>query len=391
MNDQIEQSFTRLQQFLEAGPLDTRYKGYDPFDGLNSKLFDRSPLKRSRFARLAWLQFNKKSPIDFRKLTGTKIGYNPQALGLFLSTYCLLYNSDKKEYYLRIIKFLSDKLLESSTKGYSGHCWGYNFDWQARAFFQPKNTPMIVPTSFAVDGLLSSFDVLNESKYLDAAVSSADFVMKDLNRTYEDDLFAFSYSPIDQTVVYNASLLASKLLGRIYHITKDDSLKEEGQKSVDFCVKYQGKNGSWTYGSKPYHQWIDNFHSGYNLVCLKDFKDSANGNVSETILERGMKFYLETFFTADGVSKYYHNKDYPLDINNPAQLIITLDQFGILNDQNKLAESVLMWAINNMQNSKGYFYYQKKRFYKIRIPYMRWSQAWMFYALTTYLIGDQEK
>ena len=31
---------------------------------------------------------------------------------------------------------------------------------------------------------------------------------------------------------------------------------------------------------------------------------------------------------------------------------------------------------------RAYFYYQKKRWYKNRINYLRWSQAWMFYALT---------
>ncbi len=56
-----------------------------------------------------------------------------------------------------------------------------------------------------------------------------------------------------------------------------------------------------------------------------------------------------------------------------------------------LADKVLNWTIANMQDKKGYFYYQKYRFYKIKIPYIRWSQAWMFYALTTYLNILNEK
>jgi len=34
-----------------------------------------------------------------------------------------------------------------------------------------------------------------------------------------------------------------------------------------------------------------------------------------------------------------------------------------------------------MRSSEGYFYYQRHRFHTNRIPYMRWSQAWMMYAL----------
>ena len=28
--------------------------------------------------------------------------------------------------------------------GYSGPCWGYNFDWQSRNFFAPRGTPPAV-------------------------------------------------------------------------------------------------------------------------------------------------------------------------------------------------------------------------------------------------------
>jgi len=34
-----------------------------------------------------------------------------------------------------------------------------------------------------------------------------------------------------------------------------------------------------------------------------------------------------------------------------------------------------------MQAKKGYFFYQKKQFFKNTIPYMRWSQAWMLHSM----------
>ena len=42
--------------------------GYDPYDGLNSRLFQSLPLKQSRAARLAWIQFHKRSPVNLRPL-----------------------------------------------------------------------------------------------------------------------------------------------------------------------------------------------------------------------------------------------------------------------------------------------------------------------------------
>ena len=44
------------------------FAGHDPFDGLNSVLFQLTPLKHIQTARLAWLQMVKRSPVDLRAL-----------------------------------------------------------------------------------------------------------------------------------------------------------------------------------------------------------------------------------------------------------------------------------------------------------------------------------
>lgn len=41
-----------------------------------------------------------------------------------------------------------------------------------------------------------------------------------------------------------------------------------------------------------------------------------------------------------------------------------------------------------MQDPKGYFYYQLKKNFNSKIPYMRWAQAWMFYAFTEFLLNE---
>jgi hypothetical protein len=48
-----------------------------------------------------------------------------------------------------------------------------------------------------------------------------------------------------------------------------------------------------------------------------------------------------------------------------------------------MAQRIARWAIDNMQDESGYFYYQKTKWYTNKIPYIRWSQAWMFYALSS--------
>ena len=53
----------------------------------------------------------------------------------------------------------------------------------------------------------------------------------------------------------------------------------------------------------------------------------------------------------------------------------------------ELAKKVLQWTIRNMQDKKGYFYYQLKPGISSKISYMRWSNAFMFNAMSHYLLA----
>jgi hypothetical protein len=67
------------------------------------------------------------------------------------------------------------------------------------------------------------------------------FILNDLNRTIENEnSFAFSYSPIDKSVVYNASLLGARLLARVYFYKKEKMLQEVSffLKDIIFIFQY---------------------------------------------------------------------------------------------------------------------------------------------------------
>ncbi|MFZ6012332.1 MAG: delta-aminolevulinic acid dehydratase [Bacteroidota bacterium] len=386
----VKQSFHLLKEYVEKKD----FKGWDPYDGLNSAFFQRSFFRKSSFIRLAWIQLFKRSPINLRKLFNVKEDHNAKGLGLFLSGYCNLYNLDPRPEYLEKIKYLSQRIMAIQNKSYSGSCWGYNFDWQARAFFQPKFTPTVVATTYVAYALLDAYDILKSSELLSTARSSCDFVLKDLNKTSDaDGDFCFSYSPLDQTQVFNASLLGSRLLSRVYHYTHEKHLIDAARKSVSFCCKYQQADGAWAYGTLPFHQWIDNFHTGFNLECIHEYEKYSGDRSFHLHAEKGLQYYLTNFFTPQGESKYYNTTLYPIDIHAPAQLVVTFFRLGIINDHLELVNRVLSWTMTNMQDPSGYFYYQMKRTWNSKIPYMRWAQAWMFFSMTCYLfsIHDESK
>lgn len=384
----FKESFQKLKSYCEK----ENFKGWDPYDGLNSNVFQSLPIiSNTRFFRLAWIQVFKRSPLNLRKITLVKKGYNAKGIGLFITGYCNLYKTDPKPEYLERINQLCQQVMKMQSKGYSGACWGYNFDWQARAFFQPKGTPTVVATTFITEALLEAYKITDNEAYLKVAKSATQFILKDLNRTYDEKgNFSFSYSPLDKTQVFNASLLGAKLLSLVYKFTKNKNLLNEAKKAVQYAADFQQENGAWAYGTLPYHQWVDNFHTGYNLECIHTYQKISGDSSFSKHIEKGLDYYLKTFFTKEGISKYYSNTVFPIDIHAPAQMIVTLRKLGVFKENKPLIDTVLSWTIKNMQSKEGYFYYQKNKLFNSKIPYMRWAQAWMFYSFSYYFLKSHD-
>lgn len=429
MNNNIIDSFNKLRAYCEA----ENFKGWDPYDGLNSKLAHALlPLKHSAILRLCVIQGFKRCPVNLRKLALVPKEHNAKGIGLFLQGYVNLYKIVKSQKskvkglgteveILQKIQYLADLLLEMRSDlkfpgEYHGACWGYNFDWQARRLFLfPAHTPTVVATNFCATALLEAYEVLKPNaksleakgvdieKYKEVALSAAEFVMQDLHRYYPEecnmDKFLFSYSKLPgNDTVYNASLLGSRLLSYCYKYTSNEEYLKAARASVIACVDGQNEDGSWVYGLLPVQNWIDSFHTGYNLDgliafyenCLLGAKDESLRTKVEVSIHKGLKYYLENHFEKDGMPKYYHNRMYPIDIHCPGQLFVTLSRLHKFEENKGLAEKTMNWAIVNMQDKKGFFYYQLKQGMSSKISYMRWSNAFMFCAMTYYLMEVQK-
>ena len=105
-------------------------------------------------------------------------------------------------------------------------------------------------------------------------------------------------------------------------------------------------------------------------------------SIWENELKNAYSYFLKNFWLDNGCPKYYNNSLFPIDIHCSAQGIVTCIKMSAHNpESNSFAIKIANWAIENMQDRGGYFYYQKYNWIKIKTPYIRWSQAWMFYAL----------
>jgi hypothetical protein len=372
------------------------FAGSDPFDALNSRVFQSTPIKHSRTARLVWTQAIKRSPWNLRPLLRVPDQKNSKGTALFALASLSRYRRLKTAEAEREARELLDQLLRMRIVGYSGAAWGYNFDWQSRNFFAPLGTPMIVPTAFAVRALLDAYETLGDHTYLETARSSCEFILKDLKRTVDSDEregeLCFSYSPLDQTKVFNASLFAAETLACVGVLTGETKFRDVANdlavRAARYVVHRQNEDGSWFYGAGPNQQWIDNFHTAYLILSLSRIMKCLGGGEIDLKpgIERGYRFWRDRFFLADGWPKYYHDTLHPADAHAAATAIITLVELQELDREAlPLAETIADWTIRNLRDSRGFFYYQRRRFYTVRTPFMRWTQAWMLYALARLL------
>ncbi|GGG60192.1 hypothetical protein GCM10010976_33690 [Bizionia arctica] len=395
MISKFQTSFLKLKAYCEA----ENFKGWDPYDGLNSKIFQALPLKHWDIARLAWIQGFKRSPINFRKFLLVPKQHNSKGVALFLLGYCKLYKASLKgdntfgnsDVLLKQIKEITELLLSLKSPGYSGSCWGYNFDWQARRLFLfKKNTPTVVATAFCVEALLESYEITKDVAVLKDTLTAADFVINDLSRTPQGNGFLFSYSVKDgNNTVINASLLGAKVLSYSYKYTKNKEHLKLAKEAVLAACELQKVDGSWIYGLLPVQSWIDSFHTGFNLDAIETYQKNTGDVSFQKHIDKGLDFYINNFFETNGMPKYYHNKTYPIDIHCPAQVMVTLSKLNLFKENEVLISKVLDWTIDNMQHKKGYFYYQLKKGVSSKISYMRWSNAFMFNAMAHYHLEMQ--
>ena len=385
----IEQAFDDLHAWCRAHD----FAGYDPFDALNSRVFQLTPLNRSRTARLFWTQAIKRFPVNLRPLALVPPQKNSKGLALFVLAALSNYRRVKTIEAENESRDLLEELWSARIHSYKGAAWGYNFAWQSRNFFAPHGTPMIVPTAFAARALMEGHQAFGDDSFLQMARSSCDFILNDLKRTIDtNDEVCFSYSPSDSTQIFNASLLAAETLAGIGGLIGETAFCDLALRAARYVVRRQGEDGSWAYGAEAGQQWTDNFHSAYVLISLLRIAKSCVGAKAELdkALQHGLTFWRERFFLADGWPKYYHDSLYPADAHAAATAIITLLEFrewdsGAL----PLAETIAAWTIRNLRDDRGFFYYQRRRFYTVHTPYMRWTQGWMFYALARLL--EEEK
>jgi len=322
-------------------------------------------------------------------LLGIRRHASPVTFAWMLEGYAHLWaaDADRRDYYAEQVETCLDRIAALRSPGYGGDCWGYEFDWVARYATIPAGVPNIVATGIVANALFEAQRLVGSSSARDSCVRSAEFLLRDLQRTKaEDGSFCWSYSPTDRQVVLNATMKGARLCAQVYSLTGDGRLRENARETVRFVVGHQRPNGAWPYAIGDARSWVDNFHTGYVLDCLRSYQRHTGDDSFGPATTRGWQYYRTHFLTKEYAPKYFDDRLYPTDATACAQTINTLCTF----DDVAAAARTAHWTLVNMSRSDGAFVYQRRARYTNRIPYMRWSVAPIFCALSRLLsaIGD---
>jgi hypothetical protein len=216
----------------------------------------------------------RRLPVNLRPLLGIRRGLNPVTLGLAVEAYAYLAIADPEnaKLYRSRALFCIKGLKRLRSPGYSGSCWGYDFPWESRWGKLQAYSPTIVATGMITNGLFSAYTLLGIEEAFDLCSSASDFVLRDLERTPgPDGSFCWGYAPGDRQQVINATMKGARLCAQVHAVAPNEELRESARLTAQFAAQHQRADGAWPYAVADRRSWVDNFHTGYVLVCFREY------------------------------------------------------------------------------------------------------------------------
>lgn len=386
----VDESIESLYNWVKS----ENYYGWDPYDALNSKIVNEICLN-SPLLEILVTQLNRYSVLNIRPILNIEKGLDVKGMSLFAQSFSKMYsltnNQKYKDDLSYCIQFLKSKSLKSE---YDFDCWaGHYFNYRSvDKSILTSSIPDVITTSNVIKAVIDGYFILNDKDLKETGKNAYEFFIKYLLNKTDDNFYYLKYHPLKENkIVINASAEGLSAICRLIPLFDDNEMSSIASSLCEFLIKNQDLDGSWIYSKynngKVRHQ-ID-FHQGFILDSLIEYLPFAELDQKESLIEsieKGANFYRNKQFLEDGRCYYRYPKLYPIDIHNQAQGIITFNKLSVLDHKfPSFAKKIVELTISNMQDSSGYFYYQKSRVITNKIPYMRWGASWMMLALATYL------
>lgn len=422
---QMEEVLERVLDWSRARD----FAGYSKHDALNSPFLSACSLNMP-FLRLVITQVVMRSPMNIRPLLGVPVGRNPKGIGLF--AHALLDSAadassaqvaEAETLLAWLIHHASPHAPPSDTvrglypadtdtvpmaaggKRRAGLGWGYHYPWQDKGFFQPRQYPNRVVTSWIGFAFLRAYEVTGAQRHLRVCGEIAQFLTENPRVLYEDeDQLCLSYVPLEDInwAVMDVSALAAAFLVRYASALERTAdtpagdqtvrLRSMARRLMAFVVDKQTDYGGWfyTWPAGDSHIKHDNYHTAIILDCLADYMTYADDRAWEPMYWKGLNYYRASLFLENGAPRWMNDKTFPHDIHGAAAGLLCFTRAAQMDHDEReqhlaWADRIWIWTQRNLYDERGFFYYQRTPWFTKRFCLMRWGNAWMCRALAARL------
>lgn len=376
--DWIEERMTHLHQLMVRN----HFKGHDPFDLLNSPYLQWIPDDTS--LQLLISKFGSRVAPDFlRKLLRVPPIPDPK---IYACAY-FGYRCSGKTAFQPFADEMTRRLIALAKTDEQGLLyWGYEYKWATRGNgINPRGASTLVPAAFAILALACEAALSGKPTYLEMLHRALQFY-DTRHRCHNRQGFYLGYFKNAPVNTHNANLLGCAALTAGAHLLSEERYFKTAAEAAQTSVAAILPDGFLPYTDAPSGNWTDSFHHLYVMACLSIISRRnplVNQSEYETAISRLKNYYCTHFINPDGTLNYYPGQRDPIDCHNYAAAII----YSILFEQGKLMGMVsvdqLLEHIDRqtwMPHNKRYMH-RIYRFYSDRRFFLRWNQAWMFWAL----------
>jgi hypothetical protein len=196
--------------------------------------------------------------------------------------------------------------------------WGLGWAWDAFAdgSTNPEDTVYGVTTAIAVDGLMRTFRLTGDTRYLRSSVQALNYY-KTFHRRSEEGSIVFLYSDQLNDSFYEVNNVTAMLMGQYAHVwyfaadhpeincNDFEQIAKSAFKSLEIGMVLDDSHTYWKYGKGLNHERANDLvHAAYIVYGL--YKFSKYIDKDEVVLRQAMK-YLRGFLTDNNVLEFHPN------------------------------------------------------------------------------------
>lgn len=383
--DFIQGRIEKLDSILK----DSDYKGYDPFDVLNSPFFSFLP-EVFYYPNLILSKFGSRIATDsVRKLLRVPKIEDPKTYSCAYFGYKIL-----GEKYRKDASIVLERLVKMGNYSNKKLSWGYDYTWPTLYDgTNRKGSSTLVPASFSIFSLIFEILTGDSTNYSNKIQEAINFYENGHSCQNKNGKFLGYF--INSTInTHNANLLGCTALSLCAKFKGNDKLFDIAVEATNTTLKSVQSDGFLSYNDHKTGNWTDSFHHLYVISCLIAIQQTnprADSTMLEDLIEKMKDYYIKHFINKDGTINYYPDKVHPIDCHNYATAIIFSILFGNGKLMDKVPVETLFENVDSLTWNEELGRYSH-RIHKNRVDnrfFLRWNQAWMFLALSVLQKRDE--